>query len=298
MFVKEVQQAVLDGRADLAVHSAKDLPSASTPGLLIGALTARRDPRDALIGCRFNDLPDERDRRHRLGAAPGAARRPPVRSPLRRAAGQHPHAPGQGAGGRRHRDGHGRARGARDRGRVGRNHPRRPDARRRDGAAGRPGGRGGGVPGGRRRGTRDVAGGHRRSGHPAGGGVRAGVPRRARVRLLACRSAPTRCSLDGGGLQLRTFLAGPGGTYEGVHEGAAEEAGQLGGRCRASSLVGPSRPDGSRGSPDGRAAGRAGAWSSPAPAEQVGRLRELLIAEGAEVIEVPTIAVGRPSRQR
>ena len=59
VFVKEVQQAVLDGRADLAVHSAKDLPSASTPGLLIGALTARRDPRDALIGCRFNDLPDE-----------------------------------------------------------------------------------------------------------------------------------------------------------------------------------------------------------------------------------------------
>ena len=32
--------------------------------------------------------------------------------------------------------------------------------------------------------------------------------------------------LDGGGLQLRTFLAGPGGTYEGVHEGAAEEAGR------------------------------------------------------------------------
>lgn len=58
VFVKEVQQAVLDGRADLAVHSAKDLPSATTPGLVIGALTARRDPRDALIGCRFNDLGD------------------------------------------------------------------------------------------------------------------------------------------------------------------------------------------------------------------------------------------------
>ena len=56
MFVKEVQQAVLDGRADLAVHSAKDLPSTPTPGLVIGALTSRRDPRDALIGCMFNDL--------------------------------------------------------------------------------------------------------------------------------------------------------------------------------------------------------------------------------------------------
>ena len=56
VFVKEVQQAVLDGRADLAVHSAKDLPSTPTPGLVIGALTSRRDPRDALIGCMFNDL--------------------------------------------------------------------------------------------------------------------------------------------------------------------------------------------------------------------------------------------------
>jgi hydroxymethylbilane synthase len=57
VFVKEVQQAVLDGRADLAVHSAKDLPSTPTPGLVIGALTERRDPRDALIGCLFDDLP-------------------------------------------------------------------------------------------------------------------------------------------------------------------------------------------------------------------------------------------------
>jgi hydroxymethylbilane synthase len=57
VFVKEVQQAVLDGRADLAVHSAKDLPSTPTAGLVIGALTERRDPRDALIGCKLNDLP-------------------------------------------------------------------------------------------------------------------------------------------------------------------------------------------------------------------------------------------------
>ena len=57
VFVKEVQQAVLDGRADLAVHSAKDLPSTPTAGLVIGAVTERRDPRDALIGCKLNDLP-------------------------------------------------------------------------------------------------------------------------------------------------------------------------------------------------------------------------------------------------
>ncbi|CAN5826428.1 hydroxymethylbilane synthase [soil metagenome] len=56
VFVKEVQQAVLDGRADLAVHSAKDLPSETADGLTIGAFTARRDPADALVGSRLADL--------------------------------------------------------------------------------------------------------------------------------------------------------------------------------------------------------------------------------------------------
>jgi hydroxymethylbilane synthase len=50
VFVKEVQAAVLDGRADLAVHSAKDLPSVTTPGLTIAAVPERADPRDALVG--------------------------------------------------------------------------------------------------------------------------------------------------------------------------------------------------------------------------------------------------------
>lgn len=57
VFVKEVQQAVLDGRADIAVHSAKDLPTAPTPGLVIGAFTARRSAADALIGRSLVDLP-------------------------------------------------------------------------------------------------------------------------------------------------------------------------------------------------------------------------------------------------
>jgi hydroxymethylbilane synthase len=56
VFVKEVQQAVLDGRADAAVHSAKDLPSESHPALRIAAFTARRDPADALIGRRLAEL--------------------------------------------------------------------------------------------------------------------------------------------------------------------------------------------------------------------------------------------------
>lgn len=58
VFVKEVQRAVLDGRADLAVHSAKDLPTTPTDGLTIGAFTARRDPRDALIGAALDELAD------------------------------------------------------------------------------------------------------------------------------------------------------------------------------------------------------------------------------------------------
>lgn len=57
VFVKEVQAAVLDGRADMAVHSAKDLPSAPTPGLVIGAVPERADPRDALVGGTLDGLP-------------------------------------------------------------------------------------------------------------------------------------------------------------------------------------------------------------------------------------------------
>ncbi|MDQ3458944.1 MAG: hydroxymethylbilane synthase, partial [Deinococcota bacterium] len=48
-FTKAVQDAVLEGRADLAVHSLKDLPSESAPGARIAAVTAREDPRDLLL---------------------------------------------------------------------------------------------------------------------------------------------------------------------------------------------------------------------------------------------------------
>ena len=57
VFVKEVQQAVLDGRADLAVHSAKDLPSATPDGLVLAAVPERGDPRDALVGVTLEGLP-------------------------------------------------------------------------------------------------------------------------------------------------------------------------------------------------------------------------------------------------
>ena len=49
VFTKEIQQAVLDGRADIAVHSFKDLPTESTPGMVIAAVGQREDPADALV---------------------------------------------------------------------------------------------------------------------------------------------------------------------------------------------------------------------------------------------------------
>jgi hydroxymethylbilane synthase len=57
VFVKEVQEAVLDGRADLAVHSAKDLPAVGVDGLVLASITERADPRDVLVGARYESLP-------------------------------------------------------------------------------------------------------------------------------------------------------------------------------------------------------------------------------------------------
>ena len=58
VFAKEVQAAVLEGRADLAVHSAKDLPSGTVPGLVIACVPERADPRDGLVGSTLADLPE------------------------------------------------------------------------------------------------------------------------------------------------------------------------------------------------------------------------------------------------
>ena len=50
VFVKEIEEALLGGRIDLAVHSAKDMTSSDTGGLVVGAYLEREDPRDALCG--------------------------------------------------------------------------------------------------------------------------------------------------------------------------------------------------------------------------------------------------------
>jgi len=49
LFVKEIEDALLDGRADLAVHSMKDVPAELAPGLILAAVSAREDPHDVLL---------------------------------------------------------------------------------------------------------------------------------------------------------------------------------------------------------------------------------------------------------
>ena len=60
LFVKELEQGMLNGDADIAVHSMKDVPVEFPEGLHLGAILSREDPRDALVSIRyssFDDLP-------------------------------------------------------------------------------------------------------------------------------------------------------------------------------------------------------------------------------------------------
>jgi len=60
-FTSAIQEAILRGDVDLAVHSYKDLPTRRTPGLIIAAVPLREDPRDALVsasGRRLRNLPE------------------------------------------------------------------------------------------------------------------------------------------------------------------------------------------------------------------------------------------------
>src|SRR5262245_61792719 len=57
LFTKEIEEALLNGRADIAVHSLKDLPTDLPDGLVLAAIPEREDPRDAIAGRRLMDLP-------------------------------------------------------------------------------------------------------------------------------------------------------------------------------------------------------------------------------------------------
>ncbi len=56
LFVKELEEALAAGRADIAVHSMKDVPMELPPGFAIAAILEREDPRDALVSNRYKDL--------------------------------------------------------------------------------------------------------------------------------------------------------------------------------------------------------------------------------------------------
>jgi hydroxymethylbilane synthase len=58
LFVKELEAAMAAGRADLAVHSIKDVPAELPAGFVLAAITAREDPRDALVSPKFSSLND------------------------------------------------------------------------------------------------------------------------------------------------------------------------------------------------------------------------------------------------
>lgn len=60
LFLKEIEEALLAHQADLAIHSLKDVPAQLAPGLILGCVPKREDPRDAIktrTGCFFRDLP-------------------------------------------------------------------------------------------------------------------------------------------------------------------------------------------------------------------------------------------------
>lgn len=57
LFTREIEEALLEGRVDVAVHSMKDLPTAMPEGLLVAAVPPREDPRDAVVGRRLEELP-------------------------------------------------------------------------------------------------------------------------------------------------------------------------------------------------------------------------------------------------
>jgi len=73
LFIKEIEEALLDGRADVAVHSAKDLPPEQAAGLTLAAFPMRADARDALVGRTSGATVEALPRGSRIGT--GSVRR-------------------------------------------------------------------------------------------------------------------------------------------------------------------------------------------------------------------------------
>ena len=69
LFIKELEAALAEARADLAVHSMKDVPAELPPGFALAAICDREDPRDAFVSTRFGSLAELPD-----GAVVGTSR--------------------------------------------------------------------------------------------------------------------------------------------------------------------------------------------------------------------------------
>ncbi len=77
MFTKEIEEALADGRVDLAVHSLKDLPTELPPGFELVAVTTRVNPRDVFLSVKYDCHKSPAAgsaRRHQQPAAAGAAK--------------------------------------------------------------------------------------------------------------------------------------------------------------------------------------------------------------------------------
>jgi len=68
MFTKEIEEALAEGRIDLAVHSLKDLPTEVSPSFEIAAVTTRENPRDVFCSRKYKSI-DELPRRARVGTS-------------------------------------------------------------------------------------------------------------------------------------------------------------------------------------------------------------------------------------
>ena len=78
LFIEEIETAMREGRADVAVHSLKDMPMEMAPGFIIAAVPVREDPRDALVCNKYRvdrGAARRRGRRHVEPAARSAAAR-------------------------------------------------------------------------------------------------------------------------------------------------------------------------------------------------------------------------------
>ena len=89
VFAVEIQRAVRRGDADVAVHSAKDLPSTSPDGLMLTCVPQRLDPSDVLVGRSLAGSGSGRDGRDGVASASRAPTRAPTRSSHHRVARQH-----------------------------------------------------------------------------------------------------------------------------------------------------------------------------------------------------------------